>query len=86
MKITKVTAFDLNPSAGSAHKNVKGGLDREAAATCFVMVETDEGVTGYGQTGITQTDIVAACVNKTLAPVVIGQNPLDHEHLGHRRQ
>ena len=54
MKITKVTAFDLNPSAGSAHKNVKGGLDREAAATCFVMVETDEGVTGYGQTGITQ--------------------------------
>ena len=82
MKITNVTATHLNTTARHAAKDVRGGLDREDT-TCFVMVETDQGITGYGQTGITQTDIVAACVNKTLAPIVTGHNPLDHEHLGH---
>jgi L-alanine-DL-glutamate epimerase-like enolase superfamily enzyme len=82
MKITKVTATHLNMTARHATKDVRGGLEREDT-TCFVMVETDEGITGYGQTGITQTDIVAACVNNTLATIVTGQNPLDHEHLGH---
>jgi L-rhamnonate dehydratase len=80
MKITRVTATHLS----FAGRQAAGGLDREAAdATCFVEVETDEGITGYGQTGITQTEIVAACANRILGPAVIGQNPLDVEQIGH---
>lgn len=80
MKITRVTATNLSFKARAA----AGGLGGEGAeATCFVAVETDEGITGYGQTGITQTEIVAACVNHVLSHVVVGQNPLDVENIGH---
>jgi L-rhamnonate dehydratase len=80
MNITRVSAsnlvFPARPTAGGL-----GGED--AGATCFVEVETADGTTGYGLTGITQAEVVTECINRVAAPAIIGQNALDHELIGH---
>ena len=80
MKITRVTASNLIFSA----RAVAGGLGGESAeTTCFVEVETDDGLIGYGLTGITQAEVATECINRVAGPAIIGHNPLDHEAIGH---
>ena len=47
----------------------------------FVLVETDAGITGIGEGGITWGERGAAGFVKTLAPVLVGQDPMRTEHL-----
>ena len=47
----------------------------------FVRVETDEGVRGYGLTGAIQRSGIKEFINKELAPMLKGKNPLETEAL-----
>jgi galactonate dehydratase len=47
----------------------------------FVVVETDEGITGIGEGGITWREQAMAGFVEALTPSLIGQNPLRTEHL-----
>lgn len=50
----------------------------------FCRVETDAGITGYGLTGAIQPLAVREHINKELAPLVVGEDPLAHERLWHK--
>lgn len=47
----------------------------------FVQVVTDEGLIGVGEIGSRETTTTDALVRHTLAPLLLGQNPLDIERL-----
>jgi L-alanine-DL-glutamate epimerase-like enolase superfamily enzyme len=50
----------------------------------FVQVETDEGITGVGEAGVTWRELAVAEVVSHLAPLLIGEDPLRIEHLWQR--
>jgi L-alanine-DL-glutamate epimerase-like enolase superfamily enzyme len=50
----------------------------------FVQVETDEGITGVGEAGVTWRELAVAEVVNHLAPLLIGEDPLRIEHLWQR--
>jgi L-alanine-DL-glutamate epimerase-like enolase superfamily enzyme len=50
----------------------------------FVQVETDEGITGVGEAGVTWRELAVAEVVHHLAPLLIGEDPLRIEHLWQR--
>ncbi len=66
MKITNVEAF---PVWG-------GGRN-----FFFVVVDTDEGISGVGEGGITGREMAAASVVEHFKPILIGQDPTRIEHL-----
>jgi len=49
------------------------------ASELIVQIETDDGVTGIGQIHGRPMDQIAAIVSETFAPLLVGQNPMDHE-------
>jgi L-alanine-DL-glutamate epimerase-like enolase superfamily enzyme len=50
----------------------------------FVQVETDEGITGVGEAGVTWRELAVAEVVNHLATLLIGEDPLRIEHLWQR--
>jgi D-galactarolactone cycloisomerase len=76
LKITKVEAIPLGYGLdeplrwGTMVVNVKGGI--------IVRVHTDEGITGLGEAGLSAAyySTVGPVVNNILAPMLIGQDPL----------
>ncbi|MBK8086451.1 MAG: galactonate dehydratase [Devosia sp.] len=65
MKITKVTPI----------------LVKEWRTMLFVKIETDEGITGVGEAGLTSREKAVAGMVDALGPLVIGQDPFRSEHL-----
>lgn len=49
------------------------------ASELIVQIETDEGLTGIGEIHGRPLDQIAAIVTGTFAPLLIGQDPMDHE-------
>ncbi len=49
----------------------------------FVRVETDAGVTGYGLTGPIQRFAVRELINREIAPILVGRDPLLTERHWH---
>jgi L-alanine-DL-glutamate epimerase-like enolase superfamily enzyme len=47
----------------------------------FVLVRTDQGITGYGESSPMNVPAIAAMINDALKPLVVGQNALDRERL-----
>lgn len=47
----------------------------------FVIVRTDQGITGYGEASPMNIRAIASMVNEALKPLVVGQNALDRERL-----
>ncbi|GAB4136795.1 MAG: galactonate dehydratase [Planctomycetaceae bacterium] len=47
----------------------------------FVVVETDDGLMGIGEAGVTWQEPAVAGMIETLTPLLIGQDPLRTEHL-----
>ena len=43
----------------------------------FVLVRTNEGITGLGEVSPMNTRVLASIVQHSLAPIVVGKNPLD---------
>ncbi|MFC6765305.1 mandelate racemase/muconate lactonizing enzyme family protein [Natrinema soli] len=75
MEITSVRALTYTVPA-----DVPGGDDVEDTIV-FVTVETDEGITGYGETGYLYPEATASFVNEQIAPLVTGRNPLETERV-----
>lgn len=50
---------------------------------CIVEVTTDSGIVGVGLTAITEEVAVEAVINKVVAPLLIGKDPLDIESIWH---
>ena len=51
---------------------------------CFVLVRTDEGITGAGEASPMNAPTTAHLIRTRFAPLLIGQNPLDIERLWER--
>jgi len=47
----------------------------------FVIVRTDQGVTGYGESSPMNVRAIASLINEALKPLVVGKNALDRERL-----
>lgn len=47
----------------------------------FVKVETDAGVSGWGEADHDYTRLIAAVVDKICKPLILGENPFEHEYL-----
>jgi L-alanine-DL-glutamate epimerase-like enolase superfamily enzyme len=47
----------------------------------FILVRTDQGITGYGESSPMNVRAIAGLVNDALKPLVIGKNPLDYDRL-----
>lgn len=78
MKIARVTATPLNVPL---HIKLVGADRKTSLSTCLVEVETDDGMTGYGLTGITEEDVIAQIVNGVAGPAIVGDDPLAHERI-----
>jgi L-alanine-DL-glutamate epimerase-like enolase superfamily enzyme len=50
---------------------------RLQTGSLFVLVRTSEGVSGLGETSPMNTRVLEAVVRHSLAPIVVGKNPLD---------
>jgi L-alanine-DL-glutamate epimerase-like enolase superfamily enzyme len=78
MKIARVTATPLNVPL---HIKLVGLERKSTLASCFVEVETDEGLLGHGLSGITEEDVIAQIVNGVAGPAIVGDDPLAHERV-----
>ena len=65
MKITNITTY----------------LAKEWRTFLFVKIETDEGVYGIGESGITSRELAVAGIIDHLKPLLIGESPFRTEHI-----
>jgi galactonate dehydratase len=65
MKITNITTY----------------LAKEWRTFMFVVVDTDEGIYGVGEAGITGRELAMAGAIEHFTPLLIGQNPFRTEHI-----
>ena len=78
MKIARVTAVPLNVPLHIT----RVGVDRKTSlASCYVEVETNDGIVGHGLSGITEEDVIAQIVNHVAGPAIVGDDPLAHERV-----
>jgi len=57
-----------------------GGIAKPGAqVACYVEVETADGLIGHGITCIVDVRLVAAIINITAGPLILGEDALDHE-------
>ena len=47
----------------------------------LVRVETDQGVAGFGEASPMSAPLIVAAINRSLAPLALGQDPLRIEAL-----
>ena len=78
MKIVRVTATPLNVPL---HIKLVGVDRKSTLSSCYVEVETDDGLIGHGLSGITEEDVIAQIVNGVAGPAIIGDDPLAHERI-----
>lgn len=50
----------------------------------FLIVRTDQGITGYGESSPMNVRAIASLVNEALKPLLVGENALDRERLWER--
>ena len=61
--------------------DVKVYLAKEWRTFCFVVVETDEGISGLGEAGITGRELAVQGAIEHFKPLLIGQDPFRTEHI-----
>jgi L-alanine-DL-glutamate epimerase-like enolase superfamily enzyme len=73
-----VPPYLLRPSANFTAED----RPRLGQLSTLVVIETDEGVTGIGESwGLPDPQVATTLINRLLAPCILGQNPLAIEHL-----
>ncbi len=81
MRIERVQAF---PLAVPVQISLIGLRKDTVLSVCLVRVDTDEGLTGWGLTAITEEEVVAAAIDEVIAPAIVGLDPLRHEAIWDR--
>lgn len=61
--------------------DVKVYLAREWRTFCFVVVETDAGISGIGESGLTGRELAVQGAIEHFRPLLIGQDPFRSEHI-----
>lgn len=61
--------------------DIKVYLAKEWRTFCFVVIETDEGISGVGEAGITGRELAVAGALEHFKPLLIGQDPFRSEHI-----
>ncbi len=61
--------------------DVKVYLAKESRTFCFVVVETDDGLSGIGEAGLTGRELAVQGAIEHFKPLLIGQDPFRSEHL-----
>ena len=61
--------------------DIKIFLAKEWRTFLFVKIETDEGIYGVGESGITSRELAVAGLLEHLKPLLINQDPFNSEHL-----
>ena len=61
--------------------DVKVYLARDRRTYCFVVVETDEGISGLGTAGISGRELAVQGAIEHFKPLLIGQDPFRAEHI-----
>ncbi len=61
--------------------DIKVYLARESRTFCFVQVETDAGISGIGEAGITGRELAVQGAIEHFKPLLIGQDPFRSEHI-----
>jgi galactonate dehydratase len=61
--------------------DVKVYLAKEWRTFCFVAIETDEGICGIGEAGITGRELAVQGAIEHFKPLLIGQDPYRTEHI-----
>lgn len=61
--------------------DVKVVLAREWRTFCFVVVETDAGISGLGEAGMTGRELAVQGAIEHFKPLLIGQDPFRTEHI-----
>ncbi|MFV9505681.1 MAG: mandelate racemase/muconate lactonizing enzyme family protein [Oscillochloridaceae bacterium umkhey_bin13] len=85
MKITRVTPTIISIPRADTLTTSYGS--RSDALTVLVEIETDEGLVGIGQTAVDApfygepAEAIVTNINYLLGPAIIGQSPLNIEHL-----
>ena len=83
MKITEIESFVLSAPLGS-ERFFSSQCAFPVRNSLLVRVETDAGITGWGEGGqYGPPEPVAACVRHVLGPMVLGRDPLDKGRLWH---
>jgi D-galactarolactone cycloisomerase len=85
MKITDIRAHVLRSALPQPFAFSQGWVSSRGAT--LVEVQTDEGVTGWGEAlcqGLQPPEIAAAVIHAALRPLLLGENPLQPEVLWHR--
>jgi L-rhamnonate dehydratase len=81
MRIERVRAI---PLAVPVEISLIGVRRDTVLSVCLVRIDTDDGITGWGLTAITEEEVVAAAVNEIAAPSLIGLDPMRHEAIWDR--
>ncbi|MER2535917.1 MAG: enolase C-terminal domain-like protein [Rhizobiaceae bacterium] len=93
MKITRIRAFAVEAPMRVPY--ITAVAEKRVATSVLAVMETDDGVIGYGQSTTSATlyspfeefqDSIVEVVEKRLAPALIGANPFDLEALHERMQ
>jgi L-alanine-DL-glutamate epimerase-like enolase superfamily enzyme len=50
---------------------------------CFIVIDTDEGISGLGECSPMHSETIGRFAAEVLAPMIVGQNPLDSDPLWH---
>lgn len=82
MRISGIKTHYLEAKLGRSFGWSLDWVDRRAAL--LVEIDTEEGITGWGEAGVPGSEAVAAVISKILAPLLIGQDPFDREVLWER--
>ncbi len=61
--------------------DVKVYLAKEWRTFCFVVIDTDEGISGVGESGITGRELAVQGAIEHFKPLLIGQDPFRTEHI-----
>ena len=76
-----VFAQKITQNTGIKITNIKPYIFNNAL---YVKVETDAGISGWGEGDHENTNIIGKFIDEVLKPVLIGQDPFDSEYLWHQ--
>ena len=79
MKISDIKTYYLQAGLERPFAWSLDWADRRSAF--LVEIDTDEGVTGWGEAGTPGHPAIAAIISETLKPLLLGQDPFDREVL-----
>jgi L-alanine-DL-glutamate epimerase-like enolase superfamily enzyme len=83
----KITSVEATPLARPLNENLRwGAMEVSVKGGILVRVTTDEGLVGYGEAGFSAQyfSTVGPIINQQLAPLLVGEDPLDAGRLWQR--